>query len=173
MEDARTLGSDINIRYSKGEWSGGAGYSYLDTKAHVYNTDHSKLERVIIDGMAYHKGNIFVSWTHRFSQDYNLGVGLYGRFSTKRYYAIDGDGKGFQIWKLTTTHLLGHSRKFSYRLEAGIDNIFNYVDRTPHGLHLGTTTPGTTVYMAFNIRFQKGKRIKNINLKTNHNNEED
>ncbi len=173
MEDARTLGADINIRYSKGEWSGGAGYSYLDTKAHVYNTDHSKLERVIIDGMAYHKGNIFVSWTHRFSQDYNLGVGLYGRFSTKRYYAIDGDGKGFQIWKLTTTHLLGHSRKFSYRLEAGIDNIFNYVDRTPHGLHLGTTTPGTTVYMAFNIRFQKGKRIKNINLKTNHNNEED
>ena len=46
-----------------------------------------------------------------------------------------------------------------YRVEAGIDNIFNYVDRTYHGLHLGTTTPGTTVYASFSIRFNQGKKV--------------
>ena len=49
----------------------------------------------------------------------------------------------------------------SYRLEAGVDNIFNYCDRTPHGLHLGTTTPGTTVYASFTIRFNQGKKLNN------------
>jgi outer membrane receptor for ferrienterochelin and colicins len=35
------------------------------------------------------------------------------------------------------------------------------VDRTPHGLHLGTTTPGTTVYASLVIRFNKGKKLTN------------
>lgn len=48
-----------------------------------------------------------------------------------------------------------------YRIEAGIDNIFNFVDRTPHGLHLGTTTPGTTIYATFTVRFSKGKKTSN------------
>ena len=64
----------------------------------------------------------------------------------------------------------------SYRLEAGVDNIFNYCDRTPHGLHLGTTTPGTTVYASFTIRFNQGKKLKNnykSNSKNQQNNEED
>lgn len=55
-----------------------------------------------------------------------------------------------------------------YRAEAGVDNLFNYIDRTPHGLHLGTTTPGTTVYASLIIRFSKGKQTKN-KIKTNVN----
>ena len=108
---------------------------------------------------------------------YRLGVGLYGRLSSKRYYQVDGDGKGYQTWRLTTTHDLGRSRLFDYRLEAGIDNILNYCDRTPHGLHLGTTTPGRTVYATLTVRLKKGKRIKFNNTKFNSNkqqqNEED
>ncbi len=42
-----------------------------------------------------------------------------------------------------------------------MDNIFNYVDRTPHGLHLGTTTPGTTFYATLSIRFNQGKKLIN------------
>jgi outer membrane receptor for ferrienterochelin and colicins len=118
--------------------------------------------------MAHHKGNMFATWTHAFSPDYNLGVGIYGRFSTKRYYQIDGDGKGYQIWRLSTTHDFGHSKTMAYRVEAGIDNILNYVDRTPHGLHLGTTTPGRTFYISFSVRFNKGKKLKN-NYKSNLN----
>ena len=168
MEDARTAGLDVSVSYTRKEWTIGGSYSYLDTKAHVYDSDREQLERVVIDGMAYHKGNVYATWEHRFSPSYALGLGLYGRMSSRRYYQIDGDGKPFQIWRLTTTHNLGNSRTMSYRLEAGIDNIFNYVDRTPHGLHLGTTTPGTTVYATLTIRFKSSKNIKfSNNLKFN------
>jgi outer membrane receptor for ferrienterochelin and colicins len=62
-------------------------------------------------------------------------------------------------------------------VEAGVDNIFGYVDRTPHGLHLGTTTPGRTVYATLTVRFNHGKKLKFTNNKSNfnskNNNEED
>ena len=177
MEDARTRGVDVSLRYAAKDFTAGLGYSYLDTDAHVYDNDHERLVSVTIDGMAHHKANLFATWTHTFSPAYRLGVGLYGRLSSKRYYQVDGDGKGYQTWRLTTTHDLGRSRLFDYRLEAGIDNILNYCDRTPHGLHLGTTTPGRTVYATLTVRLKKGKRIKFNNTKFNSNkqqqNEED
>ena len=161
MEDARTCGADVSLRYTHKEWAGGIGYSYLDTKAHVYDSSHERLVRVVIDGMAYHKGNLFATWEHRFVPTYQLGIGLYGRMSSKRYYQVDGDGKGFCLWRISTTHTLGNSRHMNYKVEAGVDNIFNYVDRTPHGLHLGTTTPGTTFYATLSIRFNQGKKLIN------------
>ncbi len=167
MEDARTYGIDFNVQYTGDHFTVGGSYSYLDTDAHVYNTTKDILENVTIDGMAHHKGNVFATWNHTFSPSYRLGAGIYGRMSTKRYYAIDGDGKGYQVWRLATTHDIGHSRHFTYRVEAGVDNIFNYVDKTPHGLHLGTTTPGTTVYATLTIRFAQGKKLK-FNNKSNY-----
>ena len=178
MEDARTRGVDVSLRYAAKNVTAGLGYSYLDTDAHVYDSDHERLVSVTIDGMAHHKANLFATWTHTFSPAYRLSVGLYGRLSSKRYYQVDGDGKGYHLWRLTTTHDLGRSRLFDYRLEAGIDNILNYCDRTPHGLHLGTTTPGRTVYATLTVRLKKGKRIRFNNTKFNSNkqpqqNEED
>lgn len=161
IEDARTTGVDINVKYTWRDLSIGAGYSYLDTDANQYDTTHDKMRKVTIDGMAHHKANLFVTWGHRFLPGYRLGLGLYGRMSSKRYYQIDGNGKGYQIWRLNTTHELGHSKRVSWRVEAGVDNILNYCDRTPHGLHLGTTTPGRTVYASLSIRFNQGKNIKN------------
>jgi outer membrane receptor for ferrienterochelin and colicins len=161
MEDARTCGVDVSVRYVHKEWTGGIGYSYLDTDAHVYDTSHDRLTKVVIDGMAYHKGNLFATWEHRFTPKYQLGIGIYGHLSSKRYYQVDGNGKGYNTWRLSTTHSLGNSRHMDYRLEAGVDNIFNYVDKTPHGLHLGTTTPGTTFYASFTIRFHQGKKLFN------------
>ena len=175
MENAKTYGVDFTLRYTTDNLSFGGGYSYLDTDANVYDTTHDKLVNVTIDGMAHHKGNVFATWNHQFSPTYKLGIGIYGKLSTKRYYQLNGDGKGYQTWRLTTTHDLGHSRTMAYRIEAGIDNIFNYVDRTPHGLHLGTTTSGTTLFASLSVRFTKGKKIKisnKYNLKQN-NNEED
>lgn len=168
IEDARTMGVDVNVRYNWREFTFGLGYSWLDTDANQYDTNHDRMRRVTIDGMAHHKGNFMATWGHRFSPGYQLGVGLYGRMSSKRYYQDDGDGKGYHIWRVATTHDLGHSRTMTYRLEAGVDNIFNYCDRTPHGLHLGTTTPGTTVYCSVTIRFNQGKKLKN-NYKSNFN----
>lgn len=163
MEDARTYGLDFSLRYTHRDFSCGLSYSYLDTDAHVYDNTHERLEKVTIDGMAHHKGSVFATWQHVFSPSYKLGLGLYGRFSSKRYYQLDGDGDGFHTWRLSTTHDLGHSRRFDYRVEAGIDNLLNYCDRTPHGLHLGTTTPGRTVYATLTVRFKEGKRTKFTN----------
>ena len=102
-----------------------------------------------------------------------MGVGIYGRMSSKRYYQIDGDGKGYQTWRLSTNHEFPVGKKWLFRLEAGIDNIFDYVDTTPHGLHLGTTTPGRTIYGTLTIRFTHGKKLRftnnSINSKSNEN----
>lgn len=177
IETAKTYGLDFNARYSWRELTVGLGYSYLDTRANQYDTTHDRMQKVTIDGMAHHKGNVFAMWGHRFSNDYRLGVGVYGRMSSKRYYQVDGNGKGYQLWRVTTTHDLGHSKTCDYRLELGVDNIFDYVDRTPHGLHLGTTTPGRTVYATFSIKFHKGKKISNKfksnNYQKQNTNEED
>lgn len=177
IETAKTYGADINVRYAWREFTAGLGYSYLDTQANQYDTTHDKMKKVTIDGMAHHKGNVFVMWGHRFSDTYRLGVGVYGRMSSKRYYQTDGNGKGYQTWRITTSHDIGKSKHCDYRLELGIDNIFDYVDRTPHGLHLGTTTPGRTVYATFSIKFHKGNKISNKfksnNYQKQNTNEED
>ena len=160
LESAKTYGVDVSLRYAVRAFTIGAGYSYLNTDANLYDATHDRMKSVIIDGTAHHKANAFVTWTHDFSPAYHFTAGLYGRASSKRYYQINGDGKGFQIWRLSTTHDLGRSRHMAYRLEAGVDNLFNYCDRTPHGLHLGTMTPGRTVYASLTVRFAKGKKVK-------------
>ncbi|MBR4353047.1 MAG: TonB-dependent receptor [Bacteroidales bacterium] len=172
VDDARTLGVDLSFRYSFRDWAFGLGYSWLDTDANQYDAEHDRMRQVTIDGTAHHKGNLFVTWNHRFSPDYRLSAGLYGRMSSKRHYQIDGDGKGYQIWRISTGHDLGHSTRTSWRIEAGVDNIFNYVDRTPHGLHLGTTTPGTTFYLGLTVRFNQGRKISdkfNSTINNNYN----
>lgn len=174
LEDAKTYGIDFTARYAIKDFTAGLGYSYLDTQAHEYDSDHDILKDVTINGMAHHKCNIYATWNHTFSPIYRLGVGIFGRMSSKRYYQINGDGKGYQIWRVNTSHDFGNSKLFTYRFEAGVDNIFNYIDRTDHGLHLGTTTPGITVYASLTIRFKQGKNLKNNYNKSNkYNNEED
>lgn len=179
LEDARTVGVDFNVRYAVKEFAVGGSYSYLDTDAHQYDSDHERMTEVVIDGMAHHKANWFGTWNHRFHRPYRLGIGIYGRASSKRYYQLNGNGKAYHIWRLTTTHDLLcraiQSRGLTLRLEAGVDNLFNYVDRTPHGLHLGTTTPGTTVYASVTLRFNQGKykfQSFKTNSKQNYNEED-
>lgn len=172
IEDATTRGLDFTARYQTRHFTLGGSYSYLDTEANQYDTEDEVMRRVTIDGMAHHKANWYATWSHDFSRSYRLGIGLYGRASTKRYYQIDGNGKGYHLWRISTTHQLGKS----FRFDAGIDNILNYCDRTPHGLHLGTTTPGRTVYASLVFRFNQGKKLTNnykSNLNSHQNNEQD
>ena len=157
MEDAKTYGVDVTVRYQGRHITAGGSYSYLDTEANQYDSENDVMQKVTIDGMAHHKANCYVTWSHEFPSKYQLGIGLYGRLSSKRYYQIDGDGKGYQLWRLSTSHQLGRN----WRVEAGVDNIFDYVDRTPHGLHLGTTTAGRTVYASLTVRFNEGKKLTN------------
>ena len=161
MEDARTMGIDASFTWRiTSDITLGGSYSWLDTKAHVYDTKHDRLDEVTIDGMAHHKGNVYGTCQHRFNDAYRLGLGLYGRASSTRYYQNNGNGKPYQIWKLTTTHDLGRSRNgLTWRVEAGIDNILDYKETTPHGLHYGTTTSGRTFYCTLSLKFSKGKKM--------------
>ena len=168
MEDAKTYGVDVTVRYQTKSFTAGGSYSYLDTEANQYDSENDVIQQVTIDGMAHHKTSVYATWNHQFSKGYQLGVGLYGRMSSKRYYQIDGDGKGYQLWRISTNHQIGKL----WRIDAGVDNIFDFVDRTPHGLHLGTTSPGRTVYASLTVRFNQGKKISNkykSNFNSNNN----
>ena len=170
IEDAKTYGVDLTVRYQGRYLTAGGSYSYLDTRANQYDAEDEVMRRVTIDGMAHHKANLYVTWSHDVSRQYRLGLGLYGRLSTKRYYQNDGNGKGYQLWRLSTSHQLGKK----LRLEAGVDNLLDYVDRTPHGLHLGTTSPGRTVYAALTLQLSQGKKLNNkykSNFNTSNNEE--
>ncbi len=171
MEDARTRGVDVNLSYRlTRELTLTGAHSYLDTKAHQYNASKKRLEKVVIDGTAHHKWSASAVWQHRFSALYRLGINLSGRGSSQRFYQNNGNGKAFMLWRINTTHDIGRTdRKLSYRVEVGVDNLLNQVDRTMHPYHLGTNSSGTTVFGTFAIKFKQGKTIKTITKKqTNH-----
>ena len=172
LEDAYTTGVDVNVRWNAGKGvTVGGGYSYLKARGSVYDEKTEQLHRLTIDGTAHHKGNLFATWSYllkgekREERGNRIGLGLYGRASSTRYYENYGNGKAYHLWRLTGSYDFSIQKAkakstTSFRVEAGIDNIFNYVDRTPHGRHLGTTTPGTTVYAALIIRFHQGTKVK-------------
>lgn len=177
MDDARTCGLDFTLSYKvmKG-LTLNAAYSYLDTKAHLYDEKTERMNTVVIDGTAHHKWNASAMYSHTFSPSYALGISLSTRGSSTRYYQNNGNGKAYQIWRINTTHDLGKQDKMlAYRLEAGVDNIFNFADRTMRPYHLGNNTSGTTVYGTFSIKFNYGKRVKKHILSTKQkiSNEED
>ena len=177
MDNARTCGVDVTLSYQVfKDLTLTAAYSYLDTEANLYNASKDRMETVTIDGMAHHKWSASAMYTHTFCPRYKLGINLSTRGSSTRYYQNNGNGQPFQIWRINTTHDLGKAGKMlSYRLELGVDNIFNYVDRTMHPYHLGNNTPGTTVYGTFALKFNHGKRVKQhkLSTKSKTNDEED
>lgn len=177
MDDAQTYGVDVTLSYKViKDLTLTAAYSYLDTEANLYDVSKNKMINVVIDGTAHHKWSASAMYTHTFCSRYKFGVNLSTRGSSKRFYQNNGDGKKYQIWRINTTHDLGKTgKKLAYRLELGVDNIFNYVDRTMHPYHLGNNTSGTTVHGTFAIKFNYGKRVNQHNLSTKQqtNNEED
>ena len=173
MDDARTCGVDVTLGYKfTKELSMTAAYSYLDTEANLYDAGTDQMKTVVIDGMAHHKWNASVMYNHAFSNIYKLGVNLSTRGSSKRYYENNGDGRAYQLWRINTTHdfQVSSFKIASFRLEAGIDNIFNYVDRTMRPYHLGNNTSGTTVYGKVVVRLNYGKSVKQHNLSTKQKN---
>ena len=173
MDDARTCGVDVTLGYKiTKELSMTAAYSYLDTEANLYDAGTDQMKTVVIDGMAHHKWNASVMYNHAFSNIYKLGVNLSTRGSSKRYYENNGDGRAYQLWRINTTHDLGQQQGhlLTWRLEAGIDNIFNYVDRTMRPYHLGNNTSGTTVYGKVVVKLNYGKSVKQHILSTKQKN---
>jgi len=177
MDDARTYGVDVTLSYNVfRDLTLTSAYSWLNTEANLYDAGKDKMMSVTIDGTAHHKWSASAIYNHTFCPWYKLGINLSTRGSSTRFYQNNRNGKPFQIWRINTTHDFGKPGKMlAYRVELGVDNIFNYVDRTMHPYHLGSNTPGTTVYGTFGIKFNYGKRVKNniLSTKQKTNDEED
>lgn len=133
----------------------GGGYSYLDAKGQRTDdeTANDYMKYVYINGTSRHNANVRVSWSKSW-QKYKLGLGLNGRYQSKRYYTTDGDAKGYQIWRFNTSHSFLESKKVKMDMNVGVDNIFNYIDYTPFGHNRGTTSPGRNFYASIIIKFQ-------------------
>ena len=95
MDDARTYGVDVNAKWTPVQsLTLTGGYSYLDTEANQYDEEDQVMKHVIIDGMAHHRATVSAIWTHAWRRsNYRLGIGVYGRIQSKRYYQDDGNGK--------------------------------------------------------------------------------
>ena len=162
MDDARTYGVDVNAKWTPVQsLTLTGGYSYLDTEANQYDEEDQVMKHVIIDGMAHHRATVSAIWTHAGRRsNYRLGIGVYGRIQSKRYYQDDGNGKAYNLWRLNTRHQFKLGKRWNAEVNAGIDNIFNYYETTYHSLNYGTTTAGRTFYGSLMIQFGQ-KKTKN------------
>ena len=165
MDDARTYGVDVNAKWTPVQsLTLTGGYSYLDTEANQYDEEDQVMKHVIIDGMAHHRATVSAIWTHAWRRsNYRLGIGVYGRIQSKRYYQDDGNGKAYNLWRLNTRHQFKLGKRWNAEVNAGIDNIFNYYETTYHSLNYGTTTAGRTFYGSLMIQFGQ-KKTKNTCL---------
>lgn len=159
MDDARTYGVDVNAKWTPVQsLTLTGGYSYLDTEANQYDEEDQVMKHVIIDGMAHHRATVSAIWTHAWRRsNYRLGIGVYGRVQSKRYYQDDGNGKAYNLWRLNTRHQFKLGKRWNAEVNAGIDNIFNYYETTYHSLNYGTTTAGRTFYGSLMIQFGQKK----------------
>ncbi len=147
IEEARTRGLDVmfDIKLPHG-FSLGGGYSYVDAQ--------NLTEDVRLDYVARHYGNVRAGYFKNWN-DYNLNVQLLGRLQDEKFFDGEPNAKGYNLWKLSTTHQFMDTNNLNLMLTAGVDNIFDYVDDVPYGENRGTITPGRTYFVGINIQFAK------------------
>lgn len=159
MEDAEVKSLEATFSWRAGAgFTLGGGYSYTDAYGHLFDEEasdkagHAVSVRRILDGTATHRANLRINWSHDWTR-YGLTVGLFGRGQTERYYKEYGNAPGYVLWRLTTTHRIGNWKRWHLEVAAGIDNLFNHVERHPYGYNYGTTTSGRTCFGEVTVRF--------------------
>ena len=154
LTKARIYGMDFTFNYHPAKsLSLAGGYSYADPKAQYPNKGINYMKYLPIDATSSHNANLNVLWQHSWKL-YRLGVGIYGRYQSTRRYINDNNADGFQTWRINTAHSLLKMKRWSLTMNAGIDNVFDYVDRTPFGRNRATSTPGRTFYVSALIKFK-------------------
>lgn len=160
LAKARTYGIDVTFEaqlpYSIRL---GGGYSWLDAKAQRTDDEDAVdyMQYIHINGTSRHNITAKASWVHSWKK-YKLGINVNGRYQSERYYISDGNAKGFQLWRLNTSHSILNKKKIKLDINVGVDNIFNYIDRTPFGHNRGTTSPGRNYYASVTIKFQNNDK---------------
>jgi outer membrane receptor for ferrienterochelin and colicins len=154
IENARIKGVDFLFKTNIGKnLTLGGGYSYVYARGNMLNND-GVIEQIMLNGTALHRGNI--SCTRNWDwKKYKLGIGLFGKAQSKRFYRYDGDAAGYMTWRINSSHKLPTGKKYPAELNAGIDNILNYHETKPFGYNYGTTTSGRTYYVSLTLKFTK------------------
>ena len=154
LTKARIWGVDLTFNYQPfKELNISGGYSYADPKAQYPNKGDNYMKYISIDATSNHNATLNVAWRHDWRR-YRLGIGVYGRYQSTRHYVEDNNADAFQTWRINTAHTLKGLKKWTLTLNAGVDNIFNYIDRTPFGRNRATTTPGRNFYVSALVKFK-------------------
>lgn len=154
LTQARIWGVDFTFSYQPVQTlTVSGGYSFSDPRAQYPDQGADYMKYIPIDATSQHNATLNASWHHTWSR-YRLGLAVYGRYQSVRRYVEDNDADAFQTWRINTAHTLLGMKKWTLTLNIGVDNLFNYVDRTPFGRNRATTTPGRTVYASALIKFK-------------------
>lgn len=154
LTQARIWGVDFTFNYQPVQTlTVSGGYSFSDPRAQYPDQGADYMKYIPIDATSQHNATLNASWHHTWSR-YRLGLAVYGRYQSVRRYVEDNDADAFQTWRINTAHTLLGMKKWTLTLNVGVDNLFNYVDRTPFGRNRATTTPGRTVYTSALIKFK-------------------
>lgn len=146
ISKARSQGVDLIANaYLGGGFSVGGGYSLVDAKNLTDNTT--------LEGAARNYATLIGSYRYAYKK-YELNASVNGRLQDEKFYA-KGNARGYNIWKLTTTHTFRLLSGFTLEAIAGVDNIFDYVDDAPYGMTYGTLTPSRTIFGGLNIKIAK------------------
>ncbi len=160
LAKGRTYGIDFtfDIKLPMNIKAGG-GYSYLDAKGQRTDDETAidYMKYVYMNGTSRHNASFRASWNNSWKK-YKLGISINGRYQSKRYYTSDGNAKAHQLWRLNTSHSFLNTKKWKLDINAGIDNIFNYIDTTPFGHNRGTTSPGRNFYASIALKFENRNR---------------
>lgn len=154
LTQARIWGVDFTFNYQPVQTlTVSGGYSFSDPRAQYPDQGADYMKYIPIDATSQHNATLNASWHHTWSR-YRLDLAVYGRYQSVRRYVEDNDADAFQTWRINTAHTLLGMKKWTLTLNVGVDNLFNYVDRTPFGRNRATTTPGRTVYASALIKFK-------------------
>lgn len=154
LTQARIWGVDFTFNYQPVQTlTVSGGYSFSDPRAQYPDQGADYMKYIPIDATSQHNATLNASWHHTWSR-YRLGLAVYGRYQSVLRYVEDNDADAFQTWRINTAHTLLGMKKWTLTLNVGVDNLFNYVDRTPFGRNRATTTPGRTVYASALIKFK-------------------
>lgn len=154
LTKARIWGVDFTFNYQPTkDITVGGGYSFADPKAQYPNQGINYMEYIPIDATSQHNATLNATWRHSWKR-YRLGLGVYGRYQSTRRYVEDNNASDFQTWRINTAHTLLGMKKWTLTLNVGVDNLFDYVDRTPFGRNRATTTPGRTFYASALVKFK-------------------
>lgn len=154
LTKARVCGIDFTFNYHPAkDINIGGGYSYADPKAQYSGKGTDYMKYISIDATSNHNATLNASWKHSWKR-YQLGLGIYGRYQSLRHYVNDNDADAFETWRINSAHSLLKVKRCTLTMNVGVDNLFDYVDRTPFGRNRATTTPGRNFYASVLIKFK-------------------